>query len=555
MLTHIEIKNYILVDSLSIDFNAGLQVLTGETGAGKSIWVDAVGLALGGRADAGIIRHGQNRCEITICFDCSRIPTAIDWLIQHQFDSQDECIIRRTIQQGSASRSTINGTPCPLHLVRELGELVLTINGQHHQQDLLKSDGQQQQLDRCGQHEAILQNLQRVYHQWHQNQEQMQELTNNLDKRQGEIDLLQYQIDQLQPLNLQEQDWENLSQLHKEWHHTAAWRQQLAQALLLISEADDNAAIDTVFKALHLLQAIKNNHPQLLNIQRLLNDAAIHLQEASHELQNYSLQLNINPEKMAEVEQKINLMHQLARKHHIQPENLHQLLPKLLERLNLLENSEKQLADLKNQQQTILTEYHHIAKNLSEKRKKIAQTLDKQMTQWMQQLGMQGGCFKTLLEPRTDLHPLGMERVQFMVSTNPGQETMPLQKIASGGELSRLHLALQVITAQKEQIPTLIFDEADAGIGGETALTVGKLLRNLGEKTQVLCVTHLPQVAAYGHHHFKAVKQVQGNLTFSQIIKLSPEERVQELARMLGGTASEHALAHANTLLTQSAVT
>lgn len=552
MLVHIDIQNFVLVEKLSLDFTNGLHVLTGETGAGKSIWVDAITLALGGRADSGVIRQGQSRCDISVCFDCRQIPAARAWLHEHQLDhGNEDCIIRRTIQQDGPSRSTINGTPCPLHLVREFCELVLTVHGQHQQQDLLKGDGQQQQLDRFGKHEILLQKIQQLYQQWQINSTQIQNLEKALSNRQSELDLLRYQLNEIEQVNLKSGEWQSLSEAHKQSHHAAQWRQQLQQALALISDDDTRAALNQTYRALHLLQTIKTENPQLTTIQRLLNESAINLQEAGNELRDYSNHINADPEKLAEIEQRLNLLHQLARKHRATPESLLDIQQDLLAKIAVLENAEGELHKLTLAQNKIVTQYAVLAAELTAHREKAAQILNKKVTEWMQQLGMKGGRFQIEFETMNGvIHPQGHERIRFLVSTNPGQDFQPLQKIASGGELSRLHLALQVITAQKEQIPTLIFDEVDVGIGGSTAATVGKLLRQLGDKTQVLCITHLPQVAAYGHHHYKVSKSIHKKTTVSEIKLLDANGRTQELARMLGGeTITEQSLAHAKTML------
>jgi len=550
MLTHIDIQNFVLVDKLTLDFATGLHVLTGETGAGKSIWVDAMSLALGGRADAGVIRQGQTRCDITVCFNVQNIPSARDWLKENQLDNNgDDCFIRRTIQIDGPSRSTINGIPCPLHLVREFSEKVLTIHSQHQHQDLLKSDGQQQQLDHFGKHQKLLQSIQQRYQQWQNQTKKIETLQATLANRHSELDLLRYQITELEQLNLKEGEWQTLSDTHKQSHHTAQWRQQLQQALSLICDDASPAALSQTYRAIQLVQSIKNETPPLSVIQKLLNDAAIHLQEAGNELQHYCETLIIDPEKLAEIEGRLNLIHQLARKHRTTPESLFTIQTELQNRIALLEQADSELKQLETQRTQLIQDYQIVANQLTTCRKKAAESLNKKVTEWMQQLGMKGGRFQISLDPHSDpIHPLGNERIRFLVSTNPGQDFQPLQKVASGGELSRLHLALQVITAQKDQTPTLIFDEIDVGVGGPTAATVGQLLRQLGEKTQVLCITHLPQVAAYGEHHYQVIKTIDKKTARSEIKRLDSNERTQELARMLGGETTQ-SLSHADEML------
>ncbi len=553
MLTHIDIQNFVLVDKLSLDFSNGLHVLTGETGAGKSIWVDAIQLALGGRAESNMIRQGQSRCDISLSFNLINMPNASEWLREHQLDqSSDECIIRRVLQSEGPSRSTINGVPCPLHLIREFSELILTIHGQHQQQDLLKSDGQQQQLDRYGQHDALINKIQQLYQQWQTNDDEIKILQHNLTHRHSELDLLRFQITELDQLNLQENEWQQLSDTHKQFHHAGQWQQQLQQALTLLIDDEKNAALNQVYRATHLLNNIRSDNEKLNTCKQLLTDAAIYLQEAGNGLQEYNNKLLTNPQKLADIEERLNLIHHLARKHRVSPPDLFNIQQSLVNKITMLENAESQLVKLESEQIKFLDQYQDIAKELTGRREEATLALNQQVTSWMQQLGMQGGRFQIALEKIDEpIHHLGNERVRFLVSTNPGQNFQPLQKIASGGELSRLHLALQVITAQKEQTATLIFDEVDVGIGGQTAAIVGKLLHQLGKKTQVLCITHLPQVAAYGHHHYKVSKLIENKTTRSDINPLSNSERRQELARMLGGeTITEQSLAHANEMLT-----
>ncbi len=554
MLIHIDIQNFVLVDKLSLDFRKGLNVLTGETGAGKSIWVDAIALALGERADSKVIRQGESRCDISVGFDLRHIDKAQQWLQEHQLDNPEnvECIVRRVIQLDAPSRSTINGIPCPLHLVREFGDLVLTIHGQNQQMDLLRTDGQQQQLDNFGKHQALLQKIQRIYQEWQHNLEEVSRLQSLLNHRQNELDLLRFQVHELEQLNLKADEWHTLNESHKQFHHAYQWRQQLQQALLLITDDDTHAALNQIYRAMHLLQAIKSDQEPLLGIQRLINEAAINLEESGNQLRQYCDHLTSDPHKLAEIEQRMDSIHQLSRKHRCTPDALFQVLQNLIARINVLENAEGELKKLELHQATLLKAYRVEAVELSAMREKAARYLSTHVSEWMQQLGMPGGQFKVNLEkiPEEEVHALGQERIRFLVSMNPGQELHALQKTASGGELSRIHLALQVITAQSEQTPTLIFDEVDVGIGGQTAAIVGKLLRHLGEKTQVLCITHLPQVAAYGHHHYKVSKIIQPDRTRSTIEPLDNDSRTKELARMLGGeNITAQTLSHASEML------
>jgi DNA repair protein RecN (Recombination protein N) len=540
---------------LSLDFSKGLHVLTGETGAGKSIWIDAMALALGERADVSVIRQGQQRCDISLIFNIAAIPQAQAWLQEHQLESEHtpfECLIRRTISVNTTSRSTINGVLCPLHLVRQLSEILLTIHGQHDQHHLLSNDGQQQQLDRFAKNNVHLQEIQTGYGKWQNLEKEIASGQAVLNNRHTELELIQFQSAELEHLNLQESEWEELSKQHRHMHNANQWQTQIQTVHNLIGENEQSAAINQVYQALNLLNTIKSDDAKLQNAKNLLKDSAVLIEESSSELNSALSAMQFDPQKLSEIEQRLNKIHDIARKHRVNPPELFSVQQKLLQKIQGLENAEKTLENLKNKQQEIIAQFQKIAEQLTIRREKAIKKVNKEMTTWMQQLGMMGGFFDIKLEKIDQpIHPLGHEKISFFVSTNPGQDPQPLNKIASGGELSRLHLALQVIIAEQNHTPTLVFDEVDVGIGGPTALVVGKLLRELSEKTQVLCITHLPQVAAYGHHHFCVMKIVKENRSTSSIILLTDSERAEELARMLGGAnLTSQILTHAQEMLT-----
>ncbi len=554
MLMYIEIENFVLVEKLRIDFTTGLQVLTGETGAGKSIWIDAIELALGERADACVIRQGEDRCVISAGFNIQFIPSAQQWLIEHEFASVgEECLIQRVIPRNGRPRSSINGKPCPLHWVRDFGQHILSIHGQHQHQRLLKGEGQQQQLDRFAQHENLLRQIAQLHQQWQEREHEIAELQIRLNNRQSEMELLRYQIQELQALNLKENEWQELSELSKKLHNSQQWQQQLQQVLALINDSDQAGIINQLNYALHLLKTIKSTEDRLISITTLLSDAYIYLQEAGKELCLYVEKLETQPEKLLQIEERLDHIHEIARKHRVQPHMLSLTQQQISEKISALENGEKKLSEYREHQAQIIQQYELIASILSQQRLKAAEMLSQEVTNYMQQLGMNGGRFHITWEKNNaPIHPLGKEKIHFLISTNPGQELQPLQKVISGGELSRLHLTLQVITAQKEQIPTLIFDEVDGGIGGKTAAIVGKLLRLLGKKTQVLCITHMPQVAIYGHRHFKISKLVKGNHTHCEVRMLNDSERAEEVARMLGSElVTQQTLAYAQEMLNE----
>lgn len=554
MLLNIDIKNFILVEQLNLDFSTGLHVLTGETGAGKSIWVDAMKFALGDRADPSVIREGQSRCDISLTFDIRHIPEAQQWLEYHQFEAEKpslECLIRRTIPIQGASRSTVNGIPCPLHLIREFSNFLVTIHGQHDQYSLLNSDGQLRIVDRFAKNEKYLQEIQVIFSEWQRLDKQIAAIKTSLTNRHAELELLKFQTLELEQLNLKESEWEQLSQLHRQMHHSNQWQNQLQKVTNLLTEHEQLAIMNQIYQANNLLTTIKLEDIRLTNAQNLLKDAAILLEEADSELNALSNAWPFDPEKLTAIEDRLNKIHDIARKHRVNPNDLFNVHQTLLHKMNQLENAEQELNNFENQQNNLLGKFKIVADQLTKSREKALKKLNKEVTSWMQQLGMQGGFLEIVLEKiEQPIHAQGLEKIRFLVSTNPGQTPQPIQKLASGGELSRLHLALQAISAEENNTPTLVFDEVDVGIGGSTAVVVGKLLRQLGEKTQVLCITHLPQVAAFGHHHYQVTKSIEKNNSTSKIKLLDSEQRVEELARMLGGTElTSKILDHAKEML------
>lgn len=551
MLTHIAIKNFTIVDDLQLDLSAGLTVLTGETGAGKSILVDAVSLALGARADSNMVRKNATQCDITVCFDISHIPAAKEWLIAQSFESEEECLIRRIISQEGKSRTTINGHPCSLNIVREFSELVLQIYGQHQHQALLKRENQQAALDVYAQHQPILEKLAKFYQQWQAISSELEKLKQQAAHRDHELNLLRYQFEELEAANLGENEWKQLSQQHQRLQNAKTLIENLNQANDYLVDGEPVSATQLLQDAIDRINEIKLEDPPLVAIKELLNTAAIHVSEATSELNQYRRHLDLSDDSLETIESRLTFIHDLARKHHVNPNDLIDVKKSLEQRLKDLENIDVQIQELERYQLQIVEQYQKAAEPLSKSRQKAAQLVSRLITERMQHLGMTGGCFEARLEPVEDsMTTYGKEKIAFYVKTNPGQDFMPLAKVVSGGELSRIGLALQVITAQKENTPSLIFDEVDTGIGGKTAEMIGDLLKTLGEKTQVFCITHLPQVAAKGDHHLTVEKITAKDSVNTTIKTLTKKERISELARMLSGTkVSQQTLVHAEELL------
>lgn len=552
MLTQIHIENFTIITRLELDLQSGMTVLTGETGAGKSILVDALVLVLGGRADSKLIRHGCDRCDITAVFDVGNIPLAQQWLVDHQFDAQEDCFLRRTLTRDGKSRSTINGQPAPLQLLRELGVLLVNIHGQHEHQTLVKRDEQRALLDAYGGHTALVAEVAALYTDWRASQdkyEALQALANNQDAR---TELLHYQVRELDALALGDGELIELEKEHKQLANADHVLAACQLALQLTVDQEEGCVLTLLNNAQAALETVKEVDERVVNGAALLNTAIIQVDEAVSELRHYVDHVEQNPERLAEVEQRLQTIYDVARKHKISPAQILDLHRQLADELQQFATHEEKLQQLAHHIDDLAKKYRKIAQQLSKKRTKAAEQLAKQVTESMQELGMVGGQLAIHLDPHPEekFSAHGLEKVEFHVSANPGQPLQPLQKVASGGELSRISLAIQVITAQGDATPTLVFDEVDVGIGGGTAAIVGRLLKTLGDTAQVLCVTHLPQVAAQAHHHCQVGKSVIDHVTHTQVRPLSHPEKVQEVARMLGGLKiTEQTLAHARELL------
>ena len=552
MLTHIHIWNFAIVEQLDIEFDAGLTVLTGETGAGKSILLDALNLALGDRADTSVIRHGNDKAEISVTFSLHDCPGAIAWLAEHEMQSEDECIIRRTISRNGPSKAFINGIPATVQQLRELGEMLVDLHGQHEHQSLLQRDIQRRLLDDYADHKNLLQQVASSYDKWLTLQEQWQRLSSANQDRDSRLELLRYQVQELESLNLQAGETGELEAEHKRLANASHLLQTVQQVLGLLEENDDSAVHQALNQSHGDISDLARVDAQLQPIAELLNNAIIQVQETISELRHYADNLELDPDRLQEVEQRINAMHTLSRKHRVDAEELVNLLPALQQERDDLEQADIKLDGLQKQIQQAKVAFTKSAAKLSQSRKKTAKQLSDKISDAMQSLSLQGGKFEAQLEPLPEArwNAQGCEQIEFLVSANPGQPVKPLTKVASGGELSRISLAIQVITAQAARIPTLIFDEVDVGIGGRVAEIVGLQLRALGQHRQVVCVTHLPQVAALGHHHLQVSKQTGKDTTVTEIKQLDNQQRIDEVARMLGGIEiTDQTLSHAKEMI------
>ncbi len=551
MLTHIYIKNFAIIDTLDVDFTDGLNVLTGETGAGKSLWVDAIQLALGQRADLSCIRPGNERTDISVTFDISQSPAALAWLQQENLDQGCECIIRRTLTSQGTSRSTVNGSPMPLQRIRDLAEQLIQIHSQHQQQHLLHNDQQRRVLDEFAKNQTVLEQIHEVYQRWNSTCHAIAHSLTATHNKDHEIEFLTYQLNELHALNLQPGEWQTLSHQHQQLHNAKNLLQQLNQAIELTVESEPICAEQLIQQALHQLDSIKIDDPQLTAIRELLHTAAIHVSEAGNELTSYRRSIDLNTMNSHDIETRLSVIYDLARKHHCNPEDLKDIERSLQCKLDTLHSLDAQLTELTAQQEELERQYQDLAKQLTTARQNAARQLEQHISQAMRSMDIQDAVFQVSFTTHESTPTAyGHERINFLVQTNAGQGLQPLHKIASGGELSRISLALHVLTASREHTPTLVFDEVDVGISGKTATMVGKLLRQLGTTAQVLCITHLPQVAANGHHHYKVSKQSDGTDTTTYIQKLDDTARIDEIARLLGGTElTQKSRLHAKELL------
>ncbi len=552
MLTQIHIKNFAIIDNLDLDFSTAFTVLTGETGAGKSIIVDALGLALGDRADSHVVRKGASRAEITITFDISGLGAAQRWLKERDMDTDNECMMRRVVTAEGRSRGYINGSSVPMQMLRGLGELLVDIHGQHEHQSLQKREVQRQLLDDFAGLTETTDRVNKIYDQWRALQTDLDGLKQTSTDRQERIELLQFQIGELEALGLEKKEARQLEEEHQRLVHAEKLLTAAMETISLLHENDNSAIVNALGRQLNQLVKLRDIDPAITPSCEILENALIQLDEATSELRQYTNQLEVDPQRIDWVEQRLSAIHTLSRKHRVDPGKLHALRSDLEAELITLSSTDKQLADIRDTLQRLKTTFFHAAEDLSIKRKEAASRLTKKIQRIIHQLGMPGGRFEIAFIPveAGKLAPHGLEHIEFLVSANPGHPPAPLNKVASGGELSRISLAIQVVAANRGQIPTFVFDEIDSGVGGRTAETIGRQLRALGQTHQVLCVTHLAQVAALGHHHFTVTKQSRRNTTTIGIATLDGSARSDEIARMLGGVEiTKQTRAHAKEML------
>ena len=537
MLNQLKIHNLAVVDEIDVEFDGGFTALTGETGAGKSILVDALALALGERADSRAIRSGSDRCEITATFDLGGCPDVTHWLVDHDLDEDGECILRRVVTAEGRSRGYINGRTVPMQTLRELGEQLVDICGQQSYQSLRHPIAQRRLLDQYGGHEKLLEAMRRTHTAWHEARTKLDALIlarRDLRERQ---ELLSYQVSELRALNIQQGEIGELEQEHLRISNSSRIAEIVSTALQQLYEADAGAALATISDSRNQLDGLAELDHRLATITALLAEAEILITEAADSLRSHLNGIEHDPRLLEQLEQRIADIHEISRKHRVKPETLFELQTSLERELSEIENSDERIAELSENTDRLEADMQAAARKLTGARRETAAKLREQVTANMQNLGMSGGIFEVDLRsvPDREITPVGADRIEFLVSANPGLMPGPLAKVASGGELSRLSLALQVVAIATDTVPTLIFDEVDAGVGGSVAEIVGSQLLELSLQCQVLCVTHLPQVASQAAGHLRVTKISDGVSTRTSVKGLTEPERVEEIARMLGG--------------------
>lgn len=551
MLNRLSVRQLAIIEKLELDFANGLTVISGETGAGKSILMDSLGLVLGERADSNMIRHGAARAEIEAEFDVSQIEAALNWLQEEELDEENELTIRRVLRDNGSSAAWINGRKCTLSQLKLLGELLVDIHGQHEHQSLLKATAQRELLDEYLQQAELLGQLKQQWQQWQSLQQRYQQLAQAGNDRDSRLDWLGFQLQELRDLSLEEGELETLEQEHRKLANAGQLLQdcQLASAVLY---NDETSAQSLLSQAERALEQVADLDQQLAESLELISNASVQAQEAADNLRRYADGIDLDPARLNEVESRLATIQDLSRKHHCEPEALVSTFETLQAEYDDLAQADIRKEELEKALQAAESSWKKTAEQITQNRQQAATELSLAVTEAMQPLGMPNGQFQISIEAANpSAH--GQDKVVFEVAMNPGQPFQSMAKVASGGELSRVSLALQVVAAKAVHVPVRIFDEVDTGIGGGVAQIVGQQLQKLSTDCQVLCITHLPQVASHGHQHLYVNKQTDGQQTQTAVTELSAEQRVEELARMLGGVdLTEQSLAHAQEMFSLS---
>ncbi len=557
MLLQLNIQNFAIVKSLDIDWQSGMTTITGETGAGKSIAIDALGLCLGDRATTNVVRPNTKKAELAATFETQNNTSAQQWLTQHDLllDSNSECILRRVISAEGRSKAYINGSQVPLVQLKEVGQLLINIHGQHDHQLIVKSSQQCKLLDEYANHKSVIDEVRHYYQQWHKLSKELTLLQQNKQQREAQQQLLQYQVNELNEFALQAGEFETLESDYKRHANAQDLLDTTLQSLQILVENENSNVLDSLRLCSENISSLARLDNRLNNVATILSDSFIQLEEAGADLKHYYQELELDPQAYAIIEDRYSSALQLAKKHSLTPESLVDFHQELTLELSAISSDESRIDTVIEEIAKTEQHYQDAALTLSSSRKSSADELSQLISQSMQELNMPHGKFhiaiNTVKPDSADrLSANGLDKIDFQVSINPGQALETMTKVASGGELSRISLAMQVILADKIITPTLIFDEVDVGISGPTAAMVGKKLQQLAKNTQVICVTHLPQVACKGHQQLFVSKLTDGAHTETKVTELNEKSRVQEIARLLAGDKiSQHSLANAHDLL------
>ena len=555
MLTRLQVRDFAIVDQIEIEFRSGMTVLTGETGAGKSILVDALGLVLGDRGSSQLVREGANRAEFSAEFRVENMPAVNAWLEDNALDQDDECLLRRVINADGRSRAFVNGNSVTMQQLKTLGDQLLDIHGQQFHQSLAKRDVQRELLDHFGDLQNQRQQTAQAYTEWKALLDRLNALRAADADRASRIDLLTFQLGELDTLNVTEDEIAELQSERQKLLHSGRLAEGLATAIARLTEDESSNATALLAEATRAVSGLLEFDGQLRQVVDLLESASIQIAEATDSLQRYTDSIDMDPGRRDWVEERLDSVQSLARKHRIEPLELPALNARLREEYEELSQAEERGAELERQVGAAHDYFSKLAAELSTARMHAGEAFSAAVTAAMDGLGMAGGTFAVDIQPLPGdaARSWGIDAIEFLISANPGQPPMPLARVASGGELSRMSLAIQVIASDGSAIPTMVFDEVDSGVGGRVAEMVGLRLRELGAMRQVLCVTHLPQVASLADQQYRISKVTDGKATRTRVAVLNRDERIEEVARMLGGeVVTDTARRHAREMLSQN---
>ena len=537
MMTSLQVRDFAIVDEIAVEFGPGMTVLTGETGAGKSILVDAVGLVLGERGGSQLVRNGAKRAEFSAEFDIASMADVSAWLEEQALDQDGACLLRRVINADGRSRAFVNGNAVTMQQLKTLGEMLLDIHGQHFHQSLGRRPVQRDLLDHYGGMLELRGETATAFTQWQSLQERLDQLVSADADRASRLDLLTFQLQELEALDAGAGEFEELQSERQKLRHSGALAEGVAAAMRCLADDESANANSLLAEAGRSVESLLEYDSEVGGVFELIESANIQVAEACDALQRYADGIDMDPARRDWVEERLDAFQGIARKHRAEPGAIPEIYERLQAERDELDNAEERGKALEKEVAAAADKYLTLARTLSRKRKQAAKKLSAAVTEAMHGLGMPGGHFEIALSklPEDDPRSWGIDNVEFLISANPGQPPMALSRVASGGELSRMSLAIQVIASDGSAIPTMVFDEVDSGVGGGVAEMVGRRLSELGEHRQVLCVTHLPQVASLAAQHFRISKVSDGKVTRTGVAELSREERIEELARMLGG--------------------